>query len=664
MGDLRLQRLWLRNFKGVTEFTFKPDGEDAVVFGDNATGKTTLDDAFTWLLFSKDSGGHADFNIKALDASGEAHHNLDHEVGAELAGGPNGAVTFKKVYREQWTKKRGQADRTFTGHTTDYFVDGVPSKKKEYDAEVGRLADEGAFRMLTDPSYFPERLHWQERRSVLMDVCGDVSDDDVIASAPDLADLPALLGTHTLEQFRKITLARRTEINKELDKLPIRIDEVSQGLPDAEEESEDELRAHLRTLRTARDTAQEERATIEAGGALAGMTVELREMEAALLGISNRVRSEGSAEAERLRDQARPLNATLADARAAIATGSAGAKSARADQVRIETQMKRRREDWHRANDRKFEHDGTDTCVACGQSLPEADVEAAYDKALRLFNAGKSQTLEHIDTDGAALKEQLDAAITAEALHEKNVEIFEAEEGATEGKINSLRQQIATLEDAAPDPEADPEYKAAQARKTEIEASIAELRAGNEAGLAGIDVRITDISSETEAWEQALGRIEQRAVGEARMAELAEEEQRLAVEFEKLERHLHLADEFIRVKVAMLTDRINAHFQLAQFKLFNPLIVGGLEECCEVSCPGPNGALVPYRDLNDGAKVQVGLDVIRTLQVHFDFAPPVWIDHAESVTSLPDMDCQLIRLFVSEEDKALRVEVGAEERAA
>src|SRR5690606_19351687 len=135
-------------------------------------------------------------------------------------------------YREKWTKKRGSADKTLTGHTTDHFVNGVPVKKNEYDAVVAEIADEQRFRLLTDPTYFNEHMHWQDRRALLLEVCGDVSDDDVIASEPELKDLPDILGGRSLDGHRKIVLARRKEINEELDRIPVRIDEVRRGLPD------------------------------------------------------------------------------------------------------------------------------------------------------------------------------------------------------------------------------------------------------------------------------------------------------------------------------------------------------------------------------------------------------------------------------------------------
>ena len=106
-------------------------------------------------------------------------------------------------------------------------------------------------------------------------------------------------------------------------------------------------------------------------------------------------------------------------------------------------------------------------------------------------------------------------------------------------------------------------------------------------------------------------------------------------------------------KVDMLTDRINSKFKYARFKLFEPQINGGLQECCETTFEG-----VPYSTgLNNAARINVGLDIINTLSKHYGLHAPIFIDNAESVTKFIDTDSQIVSLIVSEQDKKLRVEI-------
>ena len=179
--NVKLLSLKLKNFKGIKSLELKADGEDLKIYGENATGKTSIYDAFLWLLFDKDSQNKADFAIKTLDKDNNVIHHLDHEVeGTFDVGGEQ--IVLRKVYRERWVKKRGSATEEFSGHERDHYIDGVPVKKREYDERVAQVAPEDRFKLLTSPTYFNEQLHWQDRRQALLEVCGDISDEDVIKS--------------------------------------------------------------------------------------------------------------------------------------------------------------------------------------------------------------------------------------------------------------------------------------------------------------------------------------------------------------------------------------------------------------------------------------------------------------------------------------------------
>ena len=49
------------------------------------------------------------------------------------------------------------------------------------------------------------------------------------------------------------------------------------------------------------------------------------------------------------------------------------------------------------------------------------------------------------------------------------------------------------------------------------------------------------------------------------------------------------------------------------------------------------------------------MDVISTIAEHYGVKVPLVVDNAESVTSMLNIDTQVIRLVVSENDKELRV---------
>lgn len=654
---MKLLSLTLRNFKGIRDFTLDLQGRDASIYGDNATGKTTLMDAFLWLLFGKDSANRADFDIKTLDDSGEALHGLDHSVEAtvELDGRP---MTLKKVYSEKWTKKRGAATKEFTGHTTDHFLDGVPVQKKEYDAAVADIANEDIFKLLTNPRYFNDMLHWQKRREILLEVCGDVSDSDVIASDKALARLPEILGDRSLEDHRKVIAARRAEINKELEKIPVRIDEVTQGLPDVTGISKAALEKEIGALSKVLQDKVQERTRIESGGEVAEKQKALRELEAELLDMQNKLRAGiddkiGAARADRNK-----IAGEIDSLNSAIRSNEHAITDNQREIERLEARMASLRTNWEQVNSKTFEFVQDEICPTCGQALPVEQLDAAREKALSDFNLSKAKKLEEITAQGRDDRARAGELALQNAELEKKIQADEKILQRLQQEADQLQGRIDELTAQADDVMGDPVYIDKAAGKQILLDAIAALKEDNREALAVIETEIADIETEIDEAKSKIALVSAHEAGQARIEELQEQERELAAEYERLEEELYLTEQFVRAKVAILEDKINSRFEYARFKMFNVLVNGGIEECCETLYQG-----VPYSSaLNNAAQINVGLDIINTLSEHYDFEAPIWIDNREAVTHLIPTRAQLISLVVSEPDKKLRVEIESQSK--
>ena len=184
---VKLKKLTLKNFKGIKEkeviFSDKTN-----ISGDNATGKTTIFDAYSWLLWGKDSLSRKDYEIKPYDENNNVVHNLESTVeGVFDIDGKE--TTFTRVFKEVWTKKRGSNNETFTGHTTDFYINEVPKKKKEYEERIGEFVSEDEFNLLSNPRYFNEILDKKERRKILLSLVKDVNIEDVKEANKEIEDL-------------------------------------------------------------------------------------------------------------------------------------------------------------------------------------------------------------------------------------------------------------------------------------------------------------------------------------------------------------------------------------------------------------------------------------------------------------------------------------------
>jgi len=651
---MKILDLTLHNFKGIKHFSLSTQGKDVNAFGDNATGKTTLADAFMWLLFDKDSANRKDFQIKTLGPDGEPEHGLEHTVEAILELDDGQQIALKKVFQEKWQKKRGSATAEFTGHTTDHFVDGVPVQKKEYDARIAEIADENIFRLLTDPRYFNEVLHWQKRREKLLEVCGDVSDEEVINSKKELSKLADILGNRTIEQHRKVIQARRTEINKELEKIPIRIDEVQRNLPDISDIADpDALPGDIEKLREELRAKQEELAQVRAGGQIAEKTKELRMIEAQIMDLKNKHRQALDEEVGEKRRELAAIQGEIFKARTDINAKESALASYEAEIKSLDEKMETLRRGWHIENNMVFEFEQSETCPTCGQPLPQEQLQEAREKALAQFNKAKAEKLEAISAEGKRLKDMKTASEENLAYVRRELEKAKAELVELEKKEAALKAEIEAIMQGEQPVESTPEYVRLQKQHEELQEQIRQAQADVSTTVAAIQKEADEISGAIQALEQAQARFDARESGLKRIEELKAEERKLAAEYEDLERQLYLTEEFIRTKVHLLEDRINSKFQMARFKLFDVQVNGALVECCETTYNG-----VPYSNLNNGARLNIGLDIINTLADHYGFAPPVWLDNAESVTDILPTKGQQIRLIVSAADKKLRIELA------
>lgn len=651
---MKLLTLILHNFKGIRDLTLDAQGRNVSIYGDNGTGKTTIVDAQSWLLFGKDSQNKKAFSIKTIDPeTGETIPGIDHSVEGVYQLNSGKKLTLKKLFKEQWTKKRGSATATFTGHTIDHFIDGVPVPEKEYLEYIAKLIDEGIFKLLTNPRHFNDQLHWEKRRQILLEVCGDVTDGEVIASDKALSRLPEILGDRSMDQHRKVIAACRNEINKELDKIPTRIDEATRALPEITGLKKTAIDNELNILNELKKSKEQQKLRIESGGEIAEKQKALRVLEGELQDLKNTLRADIDQQINQEREDLSSLTTEIDQLEIQIINPKTRAISSNESEIkRLNGERETLRAKWLEVSALEFEHDEEDVCPTCGQAIPSDQLEAAREKALEIFNRVKAEDLEKINAKGKVIKAEVERLTQHNA--ELQGEIAQAEHHMEElaAKKDEIQARINDLKTKATDTETDPAYQEKLEGKTILQTAIAALKDDNTDALSTVEAEIKEASDKIEVLESQLDDLKNHAKGQERIEELKTRERELAKEYESLEEEQFLCDEFTRSKVKLLDSKINSRFKLARFKLFDVQVNGGIAECCETL-----GDSVPWSTgLNNGAQINVGIDIINTLSDHYQFTAPILADNAESVTAIIPTRAQLIRLVVSEPDKKLRVE--------
>lgn len=649
---MQIKSLKLINFKGVRSFGMIADGKNVNISGGNATGKTTIFDAFTWLLFGKDSTNRADFQIKTLDESGAvAQSGIEHSVEGVFVVGDDELI-LKRVFKENWVTKRGSAEAKFSGNETVYYIDDVPSNAGAYSAKIKDLVDEGVFKLLTSPTYFNEQLHWQDRRKILMEVCGDLPDSEVIAVEEKLAALPDILGNRKLEDHCAVIKEKRKKINEERGKLPERIDENIKAIEELPEFDEHETAGRLLTLRNEKNGLEKEKVTIEEGGAVAEKNTNIAEIDLEMTDLKTEHERKDNAELSEKLEEAGKLHLKEIESTGPISSFRLQIETNTGELERLNTKAEMLRGQWQEIDTREFEFTQETVCPTCKQDMPEDELATAREEALKSFNGVKADQLTDNVNEGKANKARI------EELEQLNVELekkqLEAEKHrkgivdkrtAFKTEIEKLKADEIPVEDI-------PEWKDALERKKALETEILGLKQDTRSAVAAIDLKIKSSTSTIEEVETEKARAGEKKARQTRIEELEAKEKELATELEKLDSELFLTELFIKTKVNLLEDRINAKFEHARFKLFDVQINQGIKECCETTFQG-----IPYSGgLNNAARISVGLDIIRALSKHYEFTAPVFIDNAEAVVELPKIDSQVIALYVKGDDEGLRHE--------
>ena len=640
---MKLTKLELLNFKGLKSFTINLNG-DVVIRGDNATGKTTVFDSVCWLLFGKDSLDRADFEIKTLDR-GEPIHKVNHEVTGTFTLDEGGTVELKRVYREKYSSPRG-GEVTMTGHTTDYFVDGVPKKEKEYKEIVNSLVDENIFKLITNPLYFNETYSWQNRRKLLLEMCGDISDEDVIAEYSELKALTDILSGHSVDDHRKVVAAKKTAINKELDMIPVRIDEALRGKPTIDT-PRDVLIQEISLATTTLETLEADKALLVNGHAVVDTRAELRDVQRQLMARESELQMEYKKQSALKSNEYNMVISELNNLSSKVESTKHRLDTSNRDIQRIESVIDELMHQRQQVNEDAFVMDIDEACPTCGQKLPAEQIQAAREKAETKFNLRKSKQLEELN-QSIELKQQDIENIKKRDAGLEPVETLEALIKAKELVKQTITDEIGQL--TAPVLDDDSIYADLKAEEFMLQMKLDESNTDHSEEIADIDKRIAATKEHRINLETELNKYEEAKRIDTRVAELESQQAELAAEKSKLDEASYLMDEFVKAKVNMLEDVINSRFKLARFKMFNVMINGNIEECCETTYKG-----VPYRSMNNAARINVGLDIINALTSYYKVNAPVFIDNAEAVTEFVPVNSQTIKLIVDESEPQLVV---------
>ena len=641
MTEIKIKRLSMENFKCHRNLTLTFNGGNASVYGDNASGKTSIYDALTWLLFGKDSAGNGEKNIeiKPLDANGEVKDHLA-VTAVEAVLDVNGEeVTLRRTYKEVWTTKRGSSQATYDGNTSEYYVSGVPCKRNAFQEKVNELVDEDTFRMLTSVSYFANGISWQDRRAVLFKVAGVMDDAQILATNEQFAPLVESMGKLSLEDYKKKLLSEKRKFVGAKTEIPARISECQKTIEDIQGLDFIGARAEVEALTSKKDGIAAQIVAIEHDSAADQKRMEIREVQLELTSLESENRAYRTSQSSGLLT-VQNLKMDLNDLRKRLDRKQHELANEKAYIAGYDKNISRSRDLWMTANAETFTGG---SCPTCGQNLPAAQLQTARDQ----FEANKQKRLNDILQNANTFKDAKAQAEDRIARQQEEIQQIEAEIRQKEQDIAAAEASVVAIVDM--DGYAD-RKEAIQLRIDTLKADLYEMDLDSASLKGHLRMEMAEITAQISSLMSLISKEELLGYSKKRVEELREDARNAAECLEAIEKMLFLMDEYSRYKTRFVEDSINGLFRIARFRLFREQANGGIEDRCDVVYDG-----IPYISVNNGMKINLGIDIINTLSVAYGVRVPLFVDNAESVTRLEACGSQIIRLVVSENDKELRV---------
>lgn len=655
MKNIQLQKLVITNFKGIQSADI-PFSHETFIYGANGTGKTTIADAFMWLLFGKNSEEKKDFSIKPIvtpEGYVSASKTENEVVGYFLVDGK--PEVLKRINREKWVKPRGESEEKFTGNETLFFWNDVPCQAGEYARKVSELVDEKLFKLITSPYAFAS-LNWTERRAIITKIVGDVRDEDIAASRKEFQELMTILSGKSLEEFKKEVAAKKKKLVDELVLIPARIDELNRSKPEAPDA--DLIQIDINNAETEiskcndliKDTSKaseqffKDRALRNTRiGEINGILFNKVESEKSKIRSSY---SEINQSRQVLENEIRKISREIQNAEADIQLKGEKARS-------LELDVKSLREQWIKVNSETLTfNDSEFCCPTCKRSYDVQDIEAKQTEMTDNFNRNKTERLSKINNNGKT------AAAEKTAINSQIEELKESitiQKEILDGKMNELKSIEPAPEEydiniqAQKNALADPEYKS-------LSDELDRLKQVND--LPFVETGDTSkFESERKQWELKRDALKAKLGNQAvidrtnkRIEELQADSRSFSQQIADLERQIFTAESFEKAKSDMVEDRVNELFKVVRFRMFNKQINGGIAPDCEILING-----VPFSDANTASQINAGIEIINILCQNYEVSAPIIIDGRESVTEIIPTQSQIVNLVVSPEHKLLTV---------
>ncbi|WP_142783392.1 AAA family ATPase [Changchengzhania lutea] len=671
MKTIRIKSLKLTNFKGIRSLELNELSKETFIYGANAVGKTSVFDAFIWLLFGKDSTDRKSFEVQRLDLKNNVIPKLEVQV-TSILHVDGERVELTRIMRQDWTKPKGSLIAVLKGNNTVYEWNGVPMKASEFSSKINAIVDENIFKMITSTTAF-NSLHWLKQRDVLIDMAGNISDIEVLDAISNIENKSEVLkltnvlnSSKSIDEYKKELNSKVLKSKKELQTLPTRIDEVERSKPvDLDfTKLKADLEIKTKAIESVNDKVSDKLKAQQAD--IDSQSVIQKEIHAIETEISNKkheINQKASADFNESQNLPREIQRKIDAVDHEIKSNDSAISinnsktSSYANQIGdLDKSIKDLRAQWEVENAKVFKMDDADcACPTCKRDFEASDIEDKKKDLQEHFTSNKNAKLKSITDRGQSLSGQkmtlennlLELTKELGMLQESNKIAWEKRADLSEQlKASSTsKTQIEIYADLM-----NSEKLFFDSKTSDIATKRESLANRPKVDTSELKEELNRLNAERDEIKSQLQKEQQIEASNKRIAELSKEETQLAQSIADLEKELFTMEAFEKEKSTRIENSVNQRFKYVDFKLFETQINGGEVPTCKALIKG-----VPFSDANNASRINAGVDIINTLCQHYKVTAPIFIDNRESVSELIDTESQVVNLIVSKPDIELRV---------
>lgn len=645
----------LENFKGRTmAFDFS---EHTILRGTNEAGKSTLANAFFWLILGVDSQNRTNYDL--YDSTKE--YTPENAIPAVVEGvfDVDGVeYVFKKTAKQKWTRPRGKSE--YVKAKSDeymFYIDSLAVSANIYKERIESIfAPIDKLKLMLNVRYY-QSIDWKELRKHFADIIGEITAGELSGDYSSISPLlakyeedPTFKGS-AVEAVKEKLKQDMTPLKKSHESLESEIKGMKDMLPDtsgveaaealiAEKQKRiSEIDREIIGLGEANKPYVEKRKSEEAliEAKIAEIETCRKEWNAAndakLKAIKDEIAHVDEANADILKkntDNAKYLSSL-----------NAQIEAAKLQAQFLSEELDRLRKENAEIKARTF--DDNQVCQTCGQHLPsdmiadirelfyaqrERDHKACVDKGIRTKNS-----LENQNKIIESLEKQASEVLTDLPLFSKA----------------NLEKELAYLEESLVPFEHTERCINLHKELDLMEESLTVVPAVNSADLIA---EKSIINSEIKELQAVVATKSERERGEKRIQSKENERAGIGVALARLEGLYDKCVEREREWAAVVRDRANKYLDYAHVEMVEISKAGEINDICtltarSVGCGGTNTA----------TQVLIGVDVARAFQKNAGLELPIIIDNAEQIveSNMPKLSNQLIAFYVDEKYSQLTV---------